>query len=67
MIADIDAAPYGVLIAMAVQDSSRDVPFDDNDVAYLEDLGAGGQDCPIRLGTSTDIFVKAYLKHILYC
>lgn len=56
MIADIDAAPYGVLIAMAVQDSSRDVVFGDDDVAFMEDLGAGGDDCPIRLGDPAVLF-----------
>lgn len=50
MIADIDAAPYGVLIAISVQDSSNAATFDDDDVAFMEDLGAGGPGCPVRLG-----------------
>ena len=40
---------YESIIIMAVQDAAEGLYFSDTDVAFMESLGAGGDDCPIRI------------------
>ena len=43
---------YESIIAIAVQDATTGDYFDDEDVTFMESLGAGADDCPVRVGMS---------------
>ena len=52
---------YESIIIMAVQDAAEGLYFSDSDVAFMESLGAGGADCPIRISLFSQFF-KFYVN-----
>ncbi|XP_078483553.1 MAM and LDL-receptor class A domain-containing protein 1 isoform X3 [Ciona intestinalis] len=48
MITFLDSVPFESVIAIAVMDATQGVLFDESDVAFMENLGAGGGNCPVQ-------------------
>ena len=58
MIDFLHSVPFGSIIIIAVYDSGRGKYFSEDDVAYLEKLGAGGYRCPVKIGLLLKIDLK---------
>lgn len=41
---------YESIVIMAVQDAAEGLYFDEEDIATMESLGAGGDGCPVQFG-----------------